>query len=382
MAGNNAPEVYRGRRKRLNVLGIVLGVLVALILLTVVLFFGLQKYIVFGHDGISVVLPGAGASADGVPGGEEAPMQVGATLSISDPDYSSLAATAGEDLRDIVAVFVPAADVNTQGVSRYMSVMDYYSGANALVLEVKPASGQLVWSSSSPTAAGYGLSGSVDLAALIAAIRQQSPDIYLVAQISCFVDSLLAERSSGSVLRLAGGGSYVDEHGAWLDPYSTVVADYLTELCTELIDLGFDELLLENFSLPPTDQEITFNVQLSSAATRETAVCGMALEITGELSGYNVPISVMLNADGFHNGKVTQTGQNLSVFGKLFDRLCCTTDSAWRSGVDRDSLEQYLVLGNAAQRYVPVTNYIFDGFPCAIVQVPSELLPQNDSQNQ
>ena len=204
MAGNNAPEVYRGRRKRLNVLGIVLGVLVALILLTVVLFFGLQKYIVFGHDGISVVLPGAGASADGVPGGEEAPMQVGATLSISDPDYSSLAATAGEDLRDIVAVFVPAADVNTQGVSRYMSVMDYYSGANALVLEVKPASGQLVWSSSSPTAAGYGLSGSVDLAALIAAIRQQSPDIYLVAQISCFVDSLLAERSSGSVLRLAG----------------------------------------------------------------------------------------------------------------------------------------------------------------------------------
>ena len=90
----------------------------------------------------------------------------------------------------------------------------------------------------------------------------------------------------------------------------------------------------------------------------------------------------MLNADGFHNGKVTQTGQNLSVFGKLFDRLCCITDSAWRSGVDRDSLEQYLVLGNAAQRYVPVTNYIFDGFPCAIVQVPSELLPQNDSQNQ
>ena len=42
MARSNGPEVYRGRRKRLNVLGVVFGALAALILLTVTLYLGLQ----------------------------------------------------------------------------------------------------------------------------------------------------------------------------------------------------------------------------------------------------------------------------------------------------------------------------------------------------
>ena len=69
MAAKKGPEVYRGRRRRLNVLGIVFGALAVLILLIVVLFFGLQKYIVFGHDGISVVLPGSQPASDGSGGG-------------------------------------------------------------------------------------------------------------------------------------------------------------------------------------------------------------------------------------------------------------------------------------------------------------------------
>lgn len=41
--GRNGPEVYRGRRRRLNVLGIVFGVLVAIILLALVLFSGCKS---------------------------------------------------------------------------------------------------------------------------------------------------------------------------------------------------------------------------------------------------------------------------------------------------------------------------------------------------
>ena len=73
MARSNGPEVYRGRRKRLNVLGVVFGALAALILLTVVLFFGLQKYIVFEHDGVRVALPGAAAGEDGPLPNDETP---------------------------------------------------------------------------------------------------------------------------------------------------------------------------------------------------------------------------------------------------------------------------------------------------------------------
>ena len=380
MARSNGPEVYRGRRKRLNVLGVVFGALAALILLTVVLFFGLQKYIVFEHDGVRVALPGAAAGEDGpLPNDETAPEQVNAVLEITDPDYSTVPATAGEGLADMAAVFVPAQDVSMSGVGRYMSVMSSY-GANALVLEVKPVSGQLVWASSSPTAAAYSLNGSLDLEAMVAALRQQDEDdeLYLVAQLSCCIDGLLAERCPSAALRFATGAAYADSEGAWLDPYSATVGAYLGELCSELAEMGFDELLLKSLSLPITEEAIGFSVELSSTPTPEAAVCGLAVELTNALEAYDIPVSAILDTTSLRSGLADKSGQNLELFGKVFDRLCSATDSAWLSGVDRDSIDQYLSLGSLETRYVPIMNYVPEGFTSCIIRVPDGVLPTGE----
>ena len=380
MARSNGPEVYRGRRKRLNVLGVVFGALAALILLTVVLFFGLQKYIVFEHDGVRVALPGAAAGEDGaLPNDETAPGQVNAVLEITDPDYSAVPAAAGEGLADMAAVFVPAQDVSMSGVGRYMSVMSSY-GANALVLEVKPVSGQLVWASSSPTAAAYSLNGTLDLEAMVAALRQQDEDgeLYLVAQLSCCIDGLLAERCPSAALRFATGAAYADSEGAWLDPYSATVSAYLSELCSELAEMGFDELLLKSLSLPITEEAIGFSVELSSTPTPEAAVCGLAVELTNALEGYDIPVSAILDTTSLRSGLADKSGQNLELFGKVFDRLCSATDSAWLSGVDRDSIDQYLTLGSLETRYVPIMNYVPEGFTSCIVRVPDGVLPTGE----
>lgn len=380
MARSNGPEVYRGRRKRLNVLGVVFGALAALILLTVVLFFGLQKYIVFEHDGVRVALPGAAAGEDGpLPNDETAPEQVNAVLEITDPDYSAVPAAAGEGLANMAAVFVPAQDVSMSGVGRYMSVMSSY-GANALVLEVKPVSGQLVWASSSPTAAAYSLNGTLDLEAMVAALRQQDEDdeLYLVAQLSCCIDGLLAERCPSAALRFATGAAYADSEGAWLDPYSATVGAYLSELCSELAEMGFDELLLKSLSLPITEEAIGFSVELSSTPTPEAAVCGLAVELTNALEGYDIPVSAILDTTSLRSGLADKSGQNLELFGKVFDRLCSATDSAWLSGVDRDSIDQYLTLGSLETRYVPIMNYVPEGFTSCIIRVPDGVLPTGE----
>lgn len=378
MARSNGPEVYRGRRKRLNVLGVVFGALAALILLTVVLFFGLQKYIVFEHDGVRVALPGAAAGEDGpLPNDETAPGQVNAVLEITDPDYSAVPAAAGEGLADMAAVFVPAQDVSMSGVGRYMSVMSSYN-ANALVLEVKPVSGQLVWASSSPTAAAYSLNGTLDLEAMVAALRQQDDELYLVAQLSCCIDGLLAERCPSAALRFATGAAYADSEGAWLDPYSATVSAYLTELCSELAEMGFDELLLKSLSLPITEEAIGFSVELSSTPTPEAAVCGLAVELTNALEAYAIPVSAILDTTSLRSGLADKSGQNLELFGKVFDRLCSATDSAWLSGVDRDSIDQYLTLGSLETRYVPIMSYVPEGFTSCIVRVPDGVLPTGE----
>ena len=380
MARSNGPEVYRGRRKRLNVLGVVFGALAALILLTVVLFFGLQKYIVFEHDGVRVALPGAAAGEDGaLPNDETAPEQVNAVLEITDPDYSAVPAAAGEGLANMAAVCVPPQDVSMSGVGRYMSVMSSY-GANALVLEVKPVSGQLVWASSSPTAAAYSLNGTLDLEAMVAALRQQDEDdeLYLVAQLSCCIDGLLAERCPSAALRFATGAAYADSEGAWLDPYSATVSAYLSELCSELAEMGFDELLLKSLSLPITEEAIGFSVELSSTPTPEAAVCGLAVELTNALEGYDIPVSAILDTTSLRSGLADKSGQNLELFGKVFDRLCSATDSAWLSGVDRDSIDQYLTLGSLETRYVPIMNYVPEGFTSCIIRVPDGVLPTGE----
>lgn len=381
MANRRNPEVYRGRRHKLNVLGIVAGAIVVLLLLTVVLFFGLQKYIVFGSEGISVVLPGAqtGESDESAGDGTREPLEdVEAAVTITEPDYSAIAATAGEGLQDMTAIYVPSSAVNLSSIGRYMSVMSSY-GANALVLDVKPVSGQLAWASSSETAASYGTNGTTDLAALIAAIRQNNPNIYLVAQLSCCLDALLATRSPNTALTLNTGAAYVDTEGAWLDPYSETVSQYIIELCEELIDLGFDELILHSLAMPITDQPITYSVELSSTPSPEAAICGLAVTITNALSGYDVPVSAIMDTTSLRDGRAAQSGQNLELFGKVFDRLCSATDSAWRSNVDLSLIDQYLELGDTAQRYVPIMEYVPEGYTTCIVRVPESVLPTTDS---
>ena len=54
---NNKPDVYKGRRKKLNVLGIVLSAVAVLIVALFVLFGAFQKYIVYSNNGISLELP-------------------------------------------------------------------------------------------------------------------------------------------------------------------------------------------------------------------------------------------------------------------------------------------------------------------------------------
>ena len=382
MAAKNNREVYRGRRRRLNVLGIVFGALAVLLLLLIVLFYGLQRYIVFEHDGIAVVLPGAqtdSASGDASQNEAYGLTQVNAALTVEEPDYSAVAATAGEGLDDMVAIYVPSADVSLDGVGKYLNVMGQYSGANALVLDVKPVSGQLAWASSSSVAASYSTNGTTNLSQLVASIKQQHPDIRLVAQLSCCIDGLLAQRCPAAALCLASGAAFIDSEGAWVDPYSDTVSTYLTELCTELIDMGFDEILLHGLTMPITDQALLYNVQLSSTPTPETAICGLAMELTNALDSYDVPVSVILDTMSLRDGLSSTSGQNLELFGKIFDRLCSATNSAWQSNIDLGSVDQYLTLGSTAQRYVPIMEYIPEGFSSCIIPVPDSVFPQEDT---
>ena len=364
-------ELFRGKRKRLNVLALVLSALAILAMAAIVLFYSFQQYIVFEQDGIYLELP---LLATPEPVNEEGERQfedVEVQLEIGEADYSNVEAVAGEGLGELRAIFVPAASVNTTSVQPYVNIMSSYN-ANALVLEVKPTGGQLAWTSSSQTATDFGVNGFQNMAGLVQALKEQ--DIYLVAQVSCLIDDLLSERAATYALRTVGGAALRDDQGGWMDPYSPVVVDYLTELCTELAGYGFDEILLKAVSLPVTETAISYSVQLTSVPTATSAVCTLAQTLSQAVREEGVFVSAIIDSAPLVNGQQSQSGQNLELFAKVFDRLCCWAGTAWQAGVNSDTITASMTLGDTSLRYAPIMSYAPEGMNCYIIQVPSSLL--------
>ena len=118
---------------------------------------------------------------------------------------------------------------------------------------------------------------------LIAGLKaREDKDIYLVAEINVCRDALYASRSTTVCLRTELGGNYTDDEGAWLDPYNTELRQYVVDMCNELYDMGFDEVVLANVLHPTITDENTklvYTRDMSSPPSAVNAVCGFAVSV-------------------------------------------------------------------------------------------------------
>ena len=359
-------EFYKGRRKKRNYALVPSAIALGVIMLIVVLFYGMQKYAVITKDGVAVELPilTRGQTTVDSSGNEVKVFeQVETELVYDEPEYSYIKATAGDDVPEIRAIFVPYTDLTKEKLNEYTARL---SRGNALVLEMKPRSGNLMWDSQADMALGYGLTVSNDqtaqMPALIAELKEKNKDKYFAAQISCCIDELFASRSTTVTLRRAdNNGNVIDDKGTWLDPYNMNVRNYIVQLAEELYDMGFDEVILADVAHPtfsePTD--LIYTRQLSTASSPKTAVCGFAIYVakqledrTGRLSIYCDKSTSLVKAD--------DSGQDASLFLKMYDRVYLRTDKyAYPYNVDdvKGSIEK----GNVYDRLVPVVeNYLPD----------------------
>ena len=357
-------EFYKGRRKKRNYALVPSAIALGVIMLIVVLFYGMQKYAVITKDGVAVELPilTRGQTTVDSSGNEVKVFeQVETELVYDEPDYSYIKATAGDDVPEIRAIFVPYTDLTKEKLNEYTARL---SRGNALVLEMKPRSGNLMWDSQADMALGYGLTVSNDqtaqMPALIAELKEKNKDKYFAAQISCCIDELFASRSTTVTLRRAdNNGNVIDDKGTWLDPYNMNVRNYIVQLAEELYDMGFDEVILADVAHPtfsePTD--LIYTRQLSTASSPKTAVCGFAIYVAKQLEDRTGRLSIYCDKSLV---KADDSGQDASLFLKMYDRVYLRTDKyAYPYNVDdvKGSIEK----GNVYDRLVPVVeNYLPD----------------------
>ena len=147
MAGNRS-EFYRGKRKKTGPALIVSIVVLSLIAFVVLLFYGLQKYIVVTNSGLHLDLPILAGTKTSQTGDDDSAVRefetVNAELIVGEPDYTNVRATAGEGLTELKAVLVPADQVNADSVNAYA---DSIGKGNTLMLDLKTVTGILVWKS-------------------------------------------------------------------------------------------------------------------------------------------------------------------------------------------------------------------------------------------
>ncbi|MBQ6465589.1 MAG: hypothetical protein IJJ43_04910 [Oscillospiraceae bacterium] len=363
MARNS--EFYKGRRKRRNRVLVPAAIALAIISLAVVLFYGIQKYAVITKERVSVRLPFlTGEESLLAARDDETALELETTnvsIIFQEPDYSSVQQQVDGDVPPVRAIFLASNEITRD---KLVESAGRLIKGNALVLEMKPASGALIWDSKTSVAASYGLAGnplSDDVKAALTAIKEQG--VYLVAQISVCRDDLFASRSTIVTLRNKDtGGNYIDDGGAWLDAYSMELRRYTVELVRELYSMGFDEVVLANVMHPtlPEGVSLLYTRDMSTSPGPVNAVCGFALAVAQELSDRDGYLSIYLNSAPALVRADANTGQDGRLFMKLFDRVYYNTDR-YAYTYNLNDIAPYVTVGKATNRFVPVViNYLPD----------------------
>lgn len=369
---------YKGRRKRRNYLFIPFVILLAIISVGMVTFYGLQKYAVINKDSVSIELPilaDKNAVFDSQGHQIKSFDPVNVSVVFEEPDYSGVQAVAGAEVEPMRAIFVPYTDLNHDKLQEYVSRLNQ---GNALLLEMKPRSGQLMWESQAEMAVNYGISVPTDTTAAVRDFlaEMEEKDIYLAAQISCCIDNLLPTRTSAYTIKNEVGMNYQDEKGLWLDAYNEAVRKYAAQMAQELFDMGFDEVVLADVAHPTLNEPVTllYTNDISTQRNTGLAVCGFAVSVarqlqdreSGALSIYCDTRPALVKPD-------LTTGQDARLFMKLYDRVYLRTDkSAYSYNVE--DIQSNVTIGNVYDRLMPVVeNYIpSDNSSWVLVDVPED----------
>ncbi len=369
---------YKGRRKRRNYLFIPFVILLAIVSLGMVTFYGLQKYAVINKDSVSIELPiladkNAVFDSQGHEIKSFTPVNVSVVL--EEPDYSGIEAVAGTEVKPMRAIFVPYTDLNHDKLQEYVSRLNQ---GNALLLEMKPRSGQLMWESQAEMAVNYGISVPSETTAAVRDFlaEMEEKDIYLAAQISCCIDNLLPTRTSAYTIKNEVGMNYQDGNGLWLDAYNDAVRKYAAQMAQELFDMGFDEVVLADVAHPTLTEPVTllYTNEISSQRDTSLAVCGFAVSVARQLQDRESgALSIYCDTrPGLVKTDLT-TGQDARLFMKLYDRVYLKTDkSAYPYNVE--DIQSNVTIGSVYDRLMPVVeNYIpSDNSSWVLIDVPED----------
>jgi len=193
------------------------------------------------------------------------------------------------------------------------------SKLNALVIDVKGDRGLIPYPSALPLAAKAGalkLRTIPDLKELVSTLKAKN--LYLIARIVTFKDTLLATAHPEWAIRGPGGALWKDREGlAWIDPFQKAAWDYPISVAEEAAAAGFDEVQFDYIRFP--DAGGMAYSEASTETSRVAAITGFLREAKRRLVPYNVFLAIDSFGYVCWNENDTGIGQRIEDLAAVAD---------------------------------------------------------------
>lgn len=322
-------QEYRGRRGGHSSVLVFIIVLLAVLLIAGVIFMAVMgDYIYYTPNGMEIHWPWMNQETS-------APPEFSDPVVIETDDIVVTVEPApgsAHTPRSVLAAVTVTTDQLRDGTAA-QAVAD--AGGSALVVEMKAGTGMLAWQSQAELAASLYVNAADN--GVADAIRElaQTGELHLVARVHCFRDSFLTNAWISPLMTQEDRVWYDHDGIGWSSPASQAAVDYLSALCRELADMGFDEILLDDAGYPCLGDVDALATDGNRPEDRTAPVAAFLQRLDGELEEKGVYLSVYAYED------LTAEGEGFS--GLTASVLAQSAGRVWLdASVDRERCESLL----------------------------------------
>ncbi len=196
------------------------------------------------------------------------------------------------------------------------------AGGDCALFDMKANDGTLAYSSSAQAKYSGREAPASDAPNERIRALNETEGLYTVARVSCFRDDDMFQHNENYPLYANNGQRWIDaERIHWLAPTCFDVRAYVTAVCVELAELGFDEILLDHAGYPAQGNLHYIKKGDAYDQSRFAAVIdGFYAQVADALAEYDVKLSVVTTEQA-RSGQDTVTGQtpeNMARFARCW----------------------------------------------------------------
>ena len=231
----------------------------------------LQRYVVYTSSGAKLDFSQSSYDISGV---EAAPAKSNVEISIFYNEGADAIDTTKE-MTQLSGYYITS-DMYKEDLDNVMLQVERLPGSTPIMVDMKGPFGAFFYQSKLGEAITSQSTNIQGVAQLLDRIEKKG--FYKIARISAFRDRTYGENHvSSGLYMLSRAGLWMDEGGMyWLDPTNASTITWISSVVLELKEMGFDEVLLDNFRFPKSEQYIFSGDKteaLQSAAKKIVEAC-------------------------------------------------------------------------------------------------------------